>query len=293
MKIYKKITLCLYVFVVSFNVFATAKPVKIAIIGKPGEYKTEIDLLTEKLSRNENIHMLERVDIDYIIKEHAIAASDIARSGIRIGELVGADGVIIFSDVEVKGKKYAYLRLVGVKSGLVLGTYEYQRGVKSEKMDWLTGAERKFARLFPKLTVAEEDIIPVSMLNFRSSSPSTKMINLERVIPKLLTIGLSIDDKIVVTERWDTWQVAFEKELANDLNDFKTGNVLIDGEFEEKQGNRGQKTEVRKSDMGEERRTSNIEHPTSNGKIIEISVRINKPNEDKKEIIKVSGKRGE
>ena len=79
MKIYKKITLCLYVFVVSFNVFATAKPVKIAIIGKPGEYKTEIDLLTEKLSRNENIHMLERVDIDYIIKEHAIAASDIAR----------------------------------------------------------------------------------------------------------------------------------------------------------------------------------------------------------------------
>lgn len=258
----KFIILSLLFLVSSANFAKTAdKPVKIAIIGKPGKHKAEIDLLTEKFSRNQNIHVLDRVDIDYIIKEHAIAASEIAKKGIRIGELVGADGMIIFSDVEVQGKKYAYLRLVGVKTGLVFGTDCYPIDGKSREMDWLGNSAKKFTKLFPKLGVSKDNLIPVSILNFRSINPSKKMMDFERVIPKILTVGLSVDNKIIVTERWDAWKVAFEKELQSDTDGFKTGNVLIDGEFEEKNGQ------------------------------IDLSIRINKSNQEEKKIITVSGEK--
>ena len=104
-----------------------AEPVKLAIVGNTAQHHAIMDMLTEKFSRQLRLTLLERNDIDYIIKEHKFVATALATNGLRIGQLLGADGVIIVSTVKVNDKDYIYLRLVSVKAGIIIATAIYQR----------------------------------------------------------------------------------------------------------------------------------------------------------------------
>jgi hypothetical protein len=53
--------------VASISLSAADKPVKIAIIGDTEKHLVDMDLLTVKLSSDDNIHVLERFDWDYLL----------------------------------------------------------------------------------------------------------------------------------------------------------------------------------------------------------------------------------
>jgi hypothetical protein len=251
------------------SILSAAEPVKLAIIAKPGKHRYNIDMLTEKFSKQPHCTLLERNDIDYIIKEHKLTALAIVKNGIRIGQLIGADGVIIVSTVKVNDKNYIYLRLASVKSGVIIGTATYQLDQQSRELDFADAAVRHFSTLLSKLSLNRDELVNISILNFRSSSPAVRITGLERTIPKLLTLKLSMNKKTIVNERWNSWQLAFEKELAHDSSAFKTGNILIDGEIKS--------------------RSRESEDTGSNNGFIEITLRINRQTEKDLKTIKVSG----
>lgn len=252
-----------------YQVLPAVHPVKIAIIGNPEKHRFRIDILTEKFSQQPGLTLLERNDIDYIIKEHKLAATALARNGLRIGQLIGADGVIIVSTVKVSAKDYIYFRLVSVKAGIIIGTAVYQLDQQSKEFNWSDAAVRHFSQLVPKLILNRDELINISLLNFRTSDPSIKMTALEQVIPKLLTIYLSRIPQVVVNERWNSWQVAFEKMLKHDFEEIKTGNILIDGEIKS-------------------RSKTSLTTSSKNG-FIEIAIRINQHTPKTSKIIKISG----
>ncbi len=81
-------------------------PVKIAIIGDAGKFRAEMDLLTVALSSEKNLVVLDRTDIDLVLKEHEIMLSEISKNSIRIGKLLGADGIILLKSFNFSGKEY-------------------------------------------------------------------------------------------------------------------------------------------------------------------------------------------
>ena len=72
-----KITLCLCALVVNFSLPAAEKPANIAIIDLDGGYGEAVDLLIVELAQQKDLIILERSEIDKILKEHEIALSNI------------------------------------------------------------------------------------------------------------------------------------------------------------------------------------------------------------------------
>ena len=81
---------------------AIDKPVKIAIIGDTEKHLADLDMLTVKLSADDNIHVLERSDWDYLLRERKISKSKIGQSSVEIGGLLGADALIILTKKTAK-----------------------------------------------------------------------------------------------------------------------------------------------------------------------------------------------
>jgi hypothetical protein len=219
------------ILILCFASFARAeepKPIKIAIIGDTKKHLTDIDLLTVNLSANDNIHVLERSEWDYLLREHTISESNIGQSSIKIGRLLGADGLIILTEEEVKGKKYLLSKLVAVKSGIILDSIVSPVKKKSETDDWSESIKWRFEPKLAKLKNHQDKII-VSMLNIRSALSSPELLIIEKELNTIFAQRLMREENVLVSERWNIAEAAFEKNLEGKEGGLKTGSVLLDG----------------------------------------------------------------
>ena len=78
---------------------------RIAILGDLGENLAEIDTLTESLSKEPGVELVERTDIDKIITEQKLSLLGVTMDdAIKAGALLGAKGVIIIKSFEWAAK---------------------------------------------------------------------------------------------------------------------------------------------------------------------------------------------
>src|SRR5437867_3662133 len=73
--------------------------VRLAIIVEDPRLSTEADLLTVELSKRTDIELLERAQINKVRGEQALTASQ-RGDYLKLGELLGADGVLILGLLE-------------------------------------------------------------------------------------------------------------------------------------------------------------------------------------------------
>ncbi len=225
----KTIFILLMFFMVNISAYS-AEPAKIAIIGDTEKYQNEIDLLTVELSQDENVHLVERSDIDYILKEHGIALSKVSEQSLKIGQLIGADGLIIVKEISIDGKKFLSSRLISVNSAVIVDASVFPLETKNESANWAESIKWKFTNSFSKLDVSKSDKISISLLNIRA--PLSNLLKEEKEFNTLLSHNLMMEKRIFVTERWNMGQVSFEKEVENSSSDYVTGKSLIEGSIE-------------------------------------------------------------
>ncbi len=230
--------LFLFFFFMSVMVNIYSEPAKIAIIGDTEKYQNQVDLLTVELSQDKNVHLLERSDWDYLLREHEISQSNIAQKSIQFGRLLGADGLIIVTEETIKDKKYLLSKLLAVKTGIILDSLVSPIDNKDENFNWSKSIQHRFQSKFNKLRSSQDNIVTVSMLNLRSSLSTPDLLTFEREINAIFAHRLMQEENILVSERWNMAEATFEKHVAGeDESDFKTGTNIIEGSINLKNDN--------------------------------------------------------
>src|ERR1035437_7152298 len=67
--------------------------VRLALIVELAEAATVGDVLTAELSKNGQVHLLERTEIEKVYREQGLSAGN--KDYLKLGQILGADGVLL------------------------------------------------------------------------------------------------------------------------------------------------------------------------------------------------------
>ncbi len=204
----------------------TNAPVRLALVSETSEAMTVGDVLTAQLSGNHKIQLLERDQIEKVYREQGMSEAN--RDDLKIGRILGADGLLLLNVVRTPQTTNLTARLIAVKPGVVLTDGSFPWPLK-DTAQWADSAVTYLDSFLPKLTVLAKDAIPISLVNLRAAVSSTDEQEAERDL-KLLTIQrLSQERQFFVLERQKMQLLTEEKELKSDESAFWDGSYLLDG----------------------------------------------------------------
>jgi curli biogenesis system outer membrane secretion channel CsgG len=209
-------------------------PVRLAIIAETTEASSVSDLLTAELSKNPQVILLERNEIDRVYREQGLSAAN--RDYLKLGQVLGADGVLLIASVtdtnQTAGPRASAeslrIQLIAVKPGVLLASERLPS--PPDLSAWSSAVAKQLEPLLPKLSVLVKDAVPVSVVNFRSAIQSPETKEVERQLTMLAIERLSREPQLIVLERTKMQMLAAEKDLKG-LNDsaFWNGSYLLDG----------------------------------------------------------------
>ncbi len=222
----RRVWLPLLLFFITLGV-DRASEVKLGILCTDTPGDALADLLTVELSHREGITVLERTELDRIVREHSLNRFSSAEL-LKAGALAGVDGLVILGPRKVSRGVSLNLRVVGVRHGVAFGWWDYTV-LPERAANWAKGAALQITELIPKLTSSERQAIPISFVGFTSPTSSRDSMLLEREINNLFLKRLGAEPVLVVLERQKLLESAFEKVLNSDDRKFWNGACLLDG----------------------------------------------------------------
>src|SRR5690349_8952662 len=131
---------------------ASAAEVRLAMIPADPRCSVAAELLTVEFSRAEyGVAVLERAEVERIRREQNLTARSSADFA-RLGQLLGAQGVLVLDVFEQKEATNLTAKLIAVQPGAALGFQSYAWPLKDlSQSPGVVG--RQFAGLLPKLNV--------------------------------------------------------------------------------------------------------------------------------------------
>jgi Ca2+-binding EF-hand superfamily protein len=208
---------------------ADGPAIHLAIISEDDALNPVSDLLTAELSKDGRLALLERDQMAKVLHEQTLGlALDGKKDFLKVGQLLGADGLLLLNLVKTPVATNLMTRLIAVKPGVVLLDEGFTWPIK-DIADWSSALAVHLSQFLPKLTVLVKDSIPISVVNLRSAVPSDEARETERQV-KLLTIQrLSQERPLFVLERQRMDLLGEEKELKSDESPFWNGSYLLEG----------------------------------------------------------------
>jgi len=201
-------------------------PIRLALLAETDESSTAADVLTARLSGNPKIQLLERNEIEKVYREQKLSAAN--RDYLKLGQVLGADGLLLLDVIRTPQATNLMTRLIAVKPGVVLTEVGFSWPLK-DLSSWADSAATYLDSFLPKLTVLVKDAIPISVVNLRSAVQSAEAKETERQL-KLLTVQrLSQERQFFVLERQRMQLLGEEKELKADESAFWNGSYLLEG----------------------------------------------------------------
>lgn len=211
----------------TFHLFGqTNVPVKLALIAETDEARPAVDVLTAALSNNGNVQLLERDEIEKVYQEQGMSAMN--SDYLKLGRILGADGVLTMEIVRKGADQYLDVRLIAVKPGVMLSEERYSWPVK-DLAEWVSSFTRRLQPQFPKLTVLAKDAIPISVVNLRSAIQSGQEQDTEQQLKLLVIERLSRERSFFILDREKMQLLGKEKELNSDESAFWDGSYLLEG----------------------------------------------------------------
>jgi hypothetical protein len=240
-----------------------------------------ISLLEVQLSKNGNIRLLERSQIDKILQEQQLSAAGLLdrNNTIKIGQLLGADALVIITlenevkaittggvrsstpvstevgDLEESGSTtenqatgdLIRVRIAETAHGLrLLDRFEQLVTAKAVAVAGLDSSElneiserivNDVKKAADKLSFPTGQLIPVGIVDIHRVQLGERYTMLERTLPKLLSIRLGIEPKIIMLEREDLKILQDEKlRTQGEDSKFWASAVLIEGNLQPKNG---------------------------------------------------------
>ena len=208
-----------------------AAPVRLAILSGP-ESRAVADLLTVELSRAGVVELVERDDIERIVKEIGAAAlHDDPGSSLRAGELLHADGILFLKTQQTRGVPCRLVRLSAVAAGAVVHVSTEPIPLESSDTAWARDFAFRLGTMIPKLTLGRKELIPLSLLNFRADLGGEANRELERLVTRKGEEQLIAQPRVVLLERTRLDDLEFERICKWDREKahFWTCGGLVDG----------------------------------------------------------------
>src|SRR5471032_1807233 len=181
----KKLFLFLLVSAFALQLSAqTNEPARLALVAESGEASTALDVLTAQLTGNQKLQLLERNEIEKVYREQGLSAEN--KDYLKLGQILGADGLLLLDVVRTPQATNLTARLIAVKPGVVLtdGSFPWPL---ADTAQWAQSVSTYLDSFLPKLTVLVKDAIPVSIVNLRSAIQSADSVETEKQL-KLLAI---------------------------------------------------------------------------------------------------------
>ncbi|HAO79596.1 MAG TPA: hypothetical protein DCQ92_11595, partial [Verrucomicrobia subdivision 3 bacterium] len=204
----------------------TNRPARLALVSESPEASTVADVLTAELSSRKGLQLLERNEIEKVYREQSLSAGN--KDYLKLGQVLGADGLLLLDIVNEGTNQSLNIRLMAVKPGVVLVAEKFLWTGKNPT-EWASSFTKHLDLFLPKLTVLVKDAIPISVVNLRSAISSADGLETERQL-KLLTIQrLSREPQLFVLERQQMQLLGEEKELKLDDSAFWNGSILLEG----------------------------------------------------------------
>src|SRR5882724_3497827 len=183
---------------------------RLALISESADASAAADVLTAELSSHKNLQLLERNEIEKVYREQGLSAGN--KDYLKLGQILGADGLLLMEIAKEGTNQLLNVRLVAVKPGVVLAAEKFSWPV-ANLTEWSSAFVRHLDLFLPKLTVLIKDAIPISVVNLRSAVQSAEALESERQL-KLLTIQrLSRERQFFVLERQKMQLLTEEKDL--------------------------------------------------------------------------------
>jgi Ca2+-binding EF-hand superfamily protein len=202
------------------------QPVQLALISETDEASVDSDILTAQLSGNQKIHLLERDEIERVYREQGMSAAN--RDDLKLGRILGADGLLLLDVVRTKQATNLMARLIAVKPGVILTDGSFPWPLK-DTAQWTESVSTYLNSFLPKLSLLAKDAIPISVVNLRSAISSDPGAETERQL-KLLTIQrLSQEKEFFILERQKMQLLSEEKNLKSDNSSFWNSSYLLEG----------------------------------------------------------------
>src|SRR5579871_5167993 len=93
-------------------------PVRLALLVEEPSALPAGDILTAELSKRDGIQLLDRAEIETVYREYQIAAAN--PSYIKLGQILGAEGLLFLEAVKEGTNRYLETRLVAAKPGVIV-----------------------------------------------------------------------------------------------------------------------------------------------------------------------------
>lgn len=190
----------------------TNAPVRLALVSDSDTGAAAVDVLTAELSGNPQVQLLERDQIAKAYHEQGLSAAN--TDYLKLGQVLGADGLLVFYVDRDGNDVRLHVRLVAVHPGVVLVAEEFAWSSKIGP-EWAAGFARRLGSYLPKLTVLPQEAVPISVVGFHSAVSSDEAAETERQM-NWLTIGhLSRERRLFVLERQKMELMTGEQELES------------------------------------------------------------------------------
>jgi ankyrin repeat protein len=206
---------------------SNSAPVRLAVIVSDASAATAADLLAVELTKTARLQLLERAEIDRIRREQGLSAAN--KDNLKLGQVLGADGLLLLEPAKEGTNQFLTARLVAVKPGVVIGSFRSPWPV-ADPAQWARWISARFGPLFPKLGVLVKDAVPISVVNLRSAVRSSGTEEEERQLTALAIERLTQERELFVLERRRMDLLSDEKELKGlEESAFWDGSFLLDG----------------------------------------------------------------
>src|SRR5262245_52632557 len=97
----------------------TTAPARLAIVVEDPSAAVVGDMLTAELSKRKDLQLLERAQIERVYREQALSAAN--KDYMKLGRLLGADGLLLLQPTHEGTNQFLSARLVAVGPGVVIG----------------------------------------------------------------------------------------------------------------------------------------------------------------------------
>ena len=214
----------LLVFVNSSRVDAAT----VAIVPASLDVNAFADVLTVPLSKIPNVTVVDRAEIQRVIREQELALTQ-PQAVVKVGRLLNADGIVLLEKrLSHEKKELLSLRTVAVKAGVIILQDEFTLPF-ADVTTWATSYIARIEQILPKLTVRMEDAVAISVGSLRSSVSTGDGGSLEQELTALLRLRLAHEPSVFLLERRNMDALQNEKGLAAAEEPFWNGAFIIDG----------------------------------------------------------------
>ena len=202
-------------------------PVRLAIVSESSDTVVAADLLAAEFSKNDRVQLLERTEIERVIREQHLSLNNL--DNLKLGHLLGADGLLALQSVTEGTNIILNAQMVAVKPGVILTDERFGQPARDASV-WSANIVGHLEPLLPKLGVLPQDAIPISVVNFHSGVRTAEAAELERQIFFLTVERLVRENRLFVLERKRMQALSEENELSGAaVEPFWNGKYLLDG----------------------------------------------------------------